>query len=950
MDFFVLLHAEEEGRCIEDADIAVFLDHFVEVLEDFRILAVRVDVFVFVFVTGIGQFLADRFEIDRSQALARAFRKGFLAFQDDLLEFFREALIRDTDAAFKEFDDRLREVEDVAFIVNILFRQVVLDHEQGHVADYFRRRRNFDDVAEHHADRVVHLLDFVPAVAEADGFGLLAQVGELAARHFMLVDFRVRIRIGFVDALIVRTDSSPVTGHFFHGIDVEVGLAVLAAQSVVQGAHARLARAAGKGGISDVDDVDTGVDGAVIRADGVARTVVRMEMDRQVDGIFQGRYQAVSGFRFQEAGHILDGDDIGAGILQFLGHVDIVFQIVFIAGRVEDIASVAEGDFGELVVFADGLDRAIHVVQAVEAVEDAEDVDAVLGRQVDEVLDDVVGIACIADGIGTADEHLQEDVRRFLAHLAQADPRVFIEEAVGYVESSAAPAFIGEEVRQFLGSCFQDAEHIDGTDACRKQGLMGVTHGRIGKENFLLVFDPLGEFFRSHGIEFLLRPIRIRAGNRRRQFQGFKFRFVLMAGVGITVDGRIANVFEELRAAVLDDGQVEQFRMVVDEVDVIRTGDEFRTLEDVDQEADVGLDAADTEFLEDAEHLFSCFLMGPAISRRLDQQRIVVRRDDGAGVGIAAVEADAKAAAAAVYHDLARIRHEVVHRVFRRDTALDGVAQAADVVLGLDADFVAVEGVAFGDFDLGLDDVNARDHFRNGMFDLYARVDFDEVEFAVRRNQEFDRPGVDVMDVLHQFQGSVADFLTQFDRQGRSRSRFDDFLMTALDGAVPFKEMDDIAVFVAHDLDFDVFRIDDAFFQINFIVAKSQFGFRFGAVVGIAEISHAVDHTHTAAAAAVDSFQHDREADLFSEFFDFCIIHDRAVAARDVLDTGLLRLDTGIDLIAEHDEVFNFRTDEDNAFFFTAFGQVRIFRQEAVARMDGIDVMFMSNADNIFNV
>jgi hypothetical protein len=51
-----------------------------------------------------------------------------------------------------------------------------------------------------------------------------------------------------------------------------------------------------------------------------------------------------------------------------------------------------------------------------------------------------------------------------------------------------------------------------------------------------------------------------------------------MAGVGITVDGRIANVFEELRAAVLDDGQVEQFRMVVDEVDVIRTGDEFRLL------------------------------------------------------------------------------------------------------------------------------------------------------------------------------------------------------------------------------------------------------------------------------------------------------------------------------------------------------------------------------------
>ena len=325
MDFFVFLHAEEERWCIENADIAVFLDCFVEVLEDFRILAVSVDVFVFMLIAGIGQFLADGFEIGRSQALARTFCQGFLALQDDFLEFFREALIRNADTAFEEFDDGLREVEDVTFIIDILFRQIVLDHEQGHITDDFRRRRYFDDVTEHHANRMVHLLDVIPAVTKADGFRLLAQVGELAARHFMLVDFRIRIGIGLVDTFVVRTDCSPVTGHFFHSIDVEVRLAVLATQRVVQGAHARLARTAGKGRISDVDDVDTGIDSAVIRADGIARTVMGMEMDWQVDGIFQGRYQAVCRFRFQEAGHILDGNDVGAGILQFLRHVDVIF-------------------------------------------------------------------------------------------------------------------------------------------------------------------------------------------------------------------------------------------------------------------------------------------------------------------------------------------------------------------------------------------------------------------------------------------------------------------------------------------------------------------------------------------------------------------------------------------------------------------------------------------------
>lgn len=43
--------------------------------------------------------------------------------------------------------------------------------------------------------------------------------------------------------------------------------------------------------------------------------------------------------------------------------------------------------------------------------------------------------------------------------------------------------------------------------------------------------------------------------------------------------------------------------MIIDEVDVVRAVDEFRALQYVDQEADINLDAADTEFLKDAEHL-----------------------------------------------------------------------------------------------------------------------------------------------------------------------------------------------------------------------------------------------------------------------------------------------------------------------------------------------------------
>ena len=603
----------------------------------------------------------------------------------------------------------------------------------------------------------------------------------------MLVYFRVGERFGLVYALVIRTYRRPVTGHFFHGVDVQVGLAVGAAQRIVQRVHARLARAAGKGRVGCVYDIDVGSHGAAQCRDAVARTVVRMEVYRQVDRFFQSRNEAVRRFRLEQAGHILDGDDVGAGVLQFLRHVDVVRQVVFRAGAVEDIAGVAQGDFGDLARFADGLNRAVHVVQAVEAVENTEYVDAVFRRQFDEVLDDVVRIARVAYGVCAADEHLKQNVRRFFAHLAEAFPRIFIEEAIGNVEGRAAPAFVGEELRQLLGCRFEDAEHIDGADAGSHQGLVGVTHRRIRNQNFFLVENPLGELFRPHGIENLLRAGRILTCYSCRHFQSFEFRFFLMTSASIAVNRRFTDVFQQLRAAVLYDGQVKQFRMVVNEVDIVRTVHEFRRFQHVDEEADVRLNAADTEFFQRTQHFLHSPFMGQRICRSLNEKGIIVRRNNRAGIRIAAVETDAEAAAAAVYHNFARIRHKVVHRVFCRNTALDGVALAMNRFLRRNGNFLAVQRIAFGHFYLGLYNIDTRDHFRDSMFYLYAGVNFDKVEFFIRCNKEFDRAGIDIVDVLHELDRRVANVLAELFRQGKGRGDFDNLLMTALNRAVPFE-------------------------------------------------------------------------------------------------------------------------------------------------------------------
>ena len=67
--------------------------------------------------------------------------------------------------------------------------------------------------------------------------------------------------------------------------------------------------------------------------------------------------------------------------------------------------------------------------------------------------------------------------------------------------------------------------------------------------------------------------------------------------------------------------------------------------------------------------------------------------------------------------------------------------------------------------------------------------------------------------------------------------------------------------------------------------------------------------THAAATAAVYGFKHNRESDFLGKFFDFFVAFYAAVTAGDVLNTGLLCLNTGIDLIAEHYQVFKTRTE-----------------------------------------
>ena len=119
--------------------------------------------------------------------------------------------------------------------------------------------------------------------------------------------------------------------------------------------------------------------------------------------------------------------------------------------------------------------------------------------------------------------------------------------------------------------------------------------------------------------------------------QRSKVRLRLYADVRVTVDGDIGNVVQQLVAAVQGFLEDKQLRCIINKVGSIIALDEVRVLQYVFQKLDIGFDAADTEFFQAAQHLGNCNLVSEAPGGSLNQQRIVVRSDDGAGEGVAAV-------------------------------------------------------------------------------------------------------------------------------------------------------------------------------------------------------------------------------------------------------------------------------------------------------------------------
>ena len=90
-----------------------------------------------------------------------------------------------------------------------------------------------------------------------------------------------------------------------------------------------------------------------------------VEMHRNLEGGFEVPHQLVGGVRGDQAGHILNADGVGSGLLQLLGVLDKVLV------GVDGAQGIAQGNLYVSSLRLGGANSGFQVADVVEGVKDA---------------------------------------------------------------------------------------------------------------------------------------------------------------------------------------------------------------------------------------------------------------------------------------------------------------------------------------------------------------------------------------------------------------------------------------------------------------------------------------------------------------------------------------------------------------------------------------------------
>ena len=641
-----------------------------------------------------------------------------------------------------------------------------------------------------------------------------------------------------------------------------------------------------------------------------------------------------------------------AGGLELARQGEVIVERVLALLRIAQVARVAQRRLAQLAAFEHRVDGDAHVLDPVERIENAEHVDAGGRGALHEEAHHVVGIVGIADRVGRAQQHLQQQVRHALAQRRQALPGVLAQKAQRHIEGRPAPALHREQLRQQRRVVRRDRGHVARAQARGDERLVGIAHAGVGQEHPFLLEQPVREARRTELVQLLLGTGRRRRQRHRRQaHRGKSGRTRAVLGLGVAVDDDVADEGEDAAGAVALARPVQQRRRRLDEARGVVPAREARVRDELIEEAQVGDHAADAEFRERAVHARDGLLRRGRPGSHLHQQRVIGARDDRAGVGGAGVQTHAEAGGTAVGGDLAVVGNEVVFRILGGDAALQRVRTDADLRLRRHAALGGADARAGGDAQLRLDEVDAGGAFGDRVLNLDAGVDLDEVEAAaVRILQEFHRAGVLVGGGARDVERHRAQPGSLLRLQKHRRAALDHLLVAPLRGAVALEQVHQRAVRVAEHLHLDVAGAAHQLLRIHRVIAKP--GERLAARGGeqLRELRLALHHARAAPAAAPAGLEHHRVADLRHRARALeCIVRQRP-GRRHHRHTGRHGERARGHLVAQQAHGLGGGSDEHDAGRGAGFGELGVLGEKAVARMDRIHLRPACDAQDVGDV
>ena len=162
--------------------------------------------------------------------------------------------------------------------------------------------------------------------------------------------------------------------------------------------------------------------------------------------------------------------------------------------------------------------------------------------------------------------------------------------------------------------------------------------------------------------------------------------------------------------------------------------------------------------------------------------------------------------------------------------------------------------------------------------------------------------------------------------------------------------MDQVAVFVTQQLDFNVARLLDETFDEHVGVAEGRERLPPSILEGVWKLSPIAHHAHSPAAAALGRLENDGIPHLFSLPLALGHVGDRFLAAPEHRNAGIRGNFSGCDLVAEAFEHLHLGADEDDPLALTGTGEIRVLGQKTVAGMDGVHLILSGQRDDPLDV